>query len=423
MLILNAGINRISISLGGAAVGMFLLSYAYFRGHRRIEPAVAWVIALVVCVSLGGVALNSDLTGFLNVAARILCGVVWILWLGTQIDWAGLRQLLLTVRTPEVIVSTLDSAILHGVLTQREWRSRRNAARLRLGAARLSLRSLARLLGEGALHAFLRLERTEENALIRCSTVADTAAEDVLRLEGVTAKRGSHVVLEALDLRLKPGEWAMVCGPSGAGKSSLLRLFAGLDAPVAGKITRLGRAISSDAALSVRLDGRIGLLVQNPEHHFIASTVVEDIEWGLLQRGMSREDARQRAEEMATALGIESLLERPCHALSFGEQRRVALAGLLVLEPSLLLLDEPTSGLDPVAAQELCLLVQRVVKKTGASVVWATHDFQSPPETVNRLLLLNGGRIIFDGPTSEGLTRPWLLRAGLAIAQESEKPC
>ena len=164
-------------------------------------------------------------------------------------------------------------------------------------------------------------------------------------------------------------------------------------------------------------------MVQNPEHHFIASTVAEDIEWGLLRRSVDEAEARRRALEMAKALGIDHLLHRPCHALSFGEQRRVALAGLLVLQPKLLLLDEPTAGLDPVAAHELRILVQRMVRQTGAACIWATHDLHSRPRWANRVVLLKDQRIVFDGPTAEGLSRPWMLRAGLAVAQEDESPC
>ena len=173
--------------------------------------------------------------------------------------------------------------------------------------------------------------------------------------------------------------------------------------------------MSADSKLNARLDGRVALLVQNPEHHFIASTVAEDIAWGLLRRGVDADEAKRRSTEMATSLRIEHLLGRPCHELSFGEQRRVALAGLLVLRPALLLLDEPTAGLDPVAAHELRTLVQEVVKQTGAACLWATHDLDSRPAQARRTILLREGRVIFDGPTDEGLTQAWLVRAGLAL--------
>ena len=123
---------------------------------------------------------------------------------------------------------------------------------------------------------------------------------------------------------------------------------------------------------------------------------------------------------MAEEVRIQHLLDRPCHALSFGEQRRAALAGLLVLEPELLLLDEPTAGLDPVAAEELRALVARYVKRTGAACVWATHDLHTLPPQALRTVLLGQGRVLFDGPTAEGLSRPWLLRAGLAVPRSDD---
>ena len=123
---------------------------------------------------------------------------------------------------------------------------------------------------------------------------------------------------------------------------------------------------------------------------------------------------------MANALGVDHLLTRACHDLSFGEQRRVALAGLLVLKPSLLLLDEPTAGLDPMAAQELRTLVQTLVEKHGSACVWATHDLHTYPPVAKRVILLRDGQVIFDGPTSEGLSSPWMQRAGLALTHGDE---
>jgi ABC-type multidrug transport system ATPase subunit len=95
----------------------------------------------------------------------------------------------------------------------------------------------------------------------------------------------------------------------------------------------------------------------------------------------------------------------------------------LVLNPSILLLDEPTSGLDPVAAYELRVLIEKVIQKTGTTCIWATHNLHSIPPQARRVVLLRKGRVIFDGETSEGLSRPWLLEAGLAIPQKGDLSC
>lgn len=415
VLVVNAGASSTAFSLAGTAVGVALLLVAYARGHARVEPMVAWTLSLVTVALVGGVALSGDATLLVGTGSRILCGVIWVLWVGTQMDWASFRQILLATRIPESVVAALDHALMHGILTKREWNRRRDAARLRLGSSRLPLSSWGPVLGEGALHAFVRLERVEENALLRCSASVMTDKMENVQLVAVDVERGGQLVLEELELRVNPREWLLVCGPSGAGKSSLLRLLAGLDGPSKGTMTRLGSAVSPSSTLRDRLDGRVALLAQNPEDHFIASTVGEDIAWGLLRRGVDPTEAQKRAKETAAALRIEHLVDRPCHTLSFGEQRRVALAGLLVLEPTLLLLDEPTAGLDPVAAHELRTLVQLSVEKTGATCVWSTHDLDALPPQAQRIILLRDRRVIYDGPTTEGLTQPWLIRAGLAV--------
>lgn len=423
VLVLNTAANDLWVSLAGSAVGALLLLGAAVRGHRRLQPAFAWTAVLVVVAVLSGVALTGDAGRFAGVAARVACGMIWVLWLGTQVDWASIRQLLLAVRVPEHVVGTLDHALLHGILTKQEWTRRRDAARVRSGKPTLPLSGWGQLLGEGALQAFLRVERVEENALVRSSAAVASISPDDSFLDAVDVERDGRLVLVELELSLPAGEWVLLCGPSGAGKSSLLRLLAGLNAPSKGEMTRLGTRVQPNSPLGARLDGRVALLSQNPQDHFIASTVAEDVMWGLLRRGVEADEARRRAGEMARALRVDHLLERPCHALSFGEQRRVALAGLLVLEPSLLLLDEPTAGLDPVAGHELRTLVEASVRRTGAACVWATHDLHAVPPQAKRVVLLRGGRVLFDGPSDAGLSREWLVRAGLALPGEGERAC
>ena len=423
VLIINAGARSTTLSLLGAGVGALLLVHARVRGQRRVEPALEWALALVVLALLAGVALTAHAEVIVATSARVLCGVIWVLWLGTQVDWASVRRLLLRLHIPEGVVASLDHALLHGVLTQREWLRRRDAARLRLGSRRLPLTSWGPLLGEGVLQAFARLESAEENAMLRSTSCAIVQAQECVHLDAVNVERAGQLVLEQLELRLGCAQWLLVCGPSGAGKSSLLRLLAGLEAPAQGTLNRLGKRVTPDAALRDRLDGRVAFLDQNPERHFIASTVAEDIAWGLLRRGVDAVEAHRRAREVALALRIDRLLERPCYQLSFGEQRRVALASLLVLEPALLLLDEPTAGLDPVAAHELCLLVEEAVQRTGAACIWATHDLHSLPRQATRVVLLQERRLLFDGPTVQGLSKPWLVRAGLAVPEAGETTC
>lgn len=423
VLVANAGVGSPTLSLACAGVGSALLLVSWRHGRRRVEPALAWGASLVALALLAGLTIGADASRLIGTATRILCGVVWVLWLGTVVDWASLRLLLLRARVPAGIVATLDHALMHGLFTQREWVQRRDSARLRLGKCRLPIATWGSLLGEGALGAFVRLERAEENALLRSAAVCARSSDGVVNMMDVEVTRGDAAVLRDLRMSIGAGEWVAVCGPSGAGKSTLLRLAAGLDSPSKGHIERTGSRITASTSLRDRLDGQVALLCQNPEHHFIASTVAEDVAWGLRRRGIEESEAASRTRSMTDALGIGHLLERPCYQLSFGEQRRVALAGLLVLEPKLLLLDEPTAGLDSVAAHELAKQVRDVVGRTGAACMWATHDLSSLPKEVERVVLLSEQRVVFDGPVAEGLSRPWLARAGLAVLEKEESPC
>ena len=268
VLVVNTGMRSTTFSLVGASVAAMMLLVVHARGHSRIAPGLAWIVALVVLALFGGIVLDISSEAIFETTTRILCGVLWGLWLGTQLDWASLRQLLLLFRVPEGAVASLDHAVMHGALTKREWVQRRDAARLRLGSAQLPLAAWGPLLGEGVVQAFTRLESAEENALLRSAKCEAIEASEAVHLDAVDVDRGGQSVLEQLELRLGRREWLLVGGPSGAGKSSLLRLMAGLEGPTQGAMIRFGHRVLPESTLRERLDGRAALLNQNPEHHF-----------------------------------------------------------------------------------------------------------------------------------------------------------
>ena len=214
VLVVNASAGSTIVSLVGAGSGGLLLVAGRSRGRSRIEPIFLWALVLVVSIVFAGIALSANADLIVEAGSRVLCGVVWVVWVGTQIDWTSLRSILLGLKIPESVVTSLDHALMHGVFTQREWARRRDAARLRLGESNLPMRTWALLLGEGALHAFFRLERAEENAFLRSSLTREVDGESGIDLDAVDVERGGKPVLKGLGLRLKPVSYTHLTLPT-----------------------------------------------------------------------------------------------------------------------------------------------------------------------------------------------------------------
>jgi energy-coupling factor transporter ATP-binding protein EcfA2 len=161
------------------------------------------------------------------------------------------------------------------------------------------------------------------------------------------------------------------------------------------------------------VDGHVALVFQDPDDQFFASTPIEDLLWGLRQRGVVGPAAEARAQSTLSALGVAACANRPIPTLSFGEKKRVAFASALVTAPRLLLCDEPTMGLDPVAAARLSAALAQATRQTPCAVVWATHDLAHLPPPLERVVLLRDGRVVVDGVRASALSPAWLEAAGL----------
>ena len=425
-LVANSCAADLRVSIAVAAVASTLLLAEGRASRRRAGPLSVVIVGSTGAALVGALLLGATASDGSAWAARVASGGAWVLWLGSGLDWASLRALLVHVGVPRAVVASLDHSILHGLLTVSAWRQRRDMARVRLGRGWLPTSAWASVLGEGVLDGFERVERVEEAAVLRSASPSDDSAGGAMVAEALCVRGGERRLLDGVSLRLEPGEWVAVCGASGAGKTSLLRALAGLLPIEGGRIVRLGRELTAATRWSERLDGRVGLLTQNPEHHFLASTAGEDVAWAPRHRGCSEPDALRRAREALDLLGLGHLFDRACHTLSFGEQRRVALAGVLVNCPKLLLLDEPTSGLDPLAAQTLCHAIEALDPDARPACLWATHDLHHLPSRVRRVVLLRDGRVVFDGPREVGTSRGWLVAAELAApvppAAQTDEP-
>jgi energy-coupling factor transporter ATP-binding protein EcfA2 len=228
--------------------------------------------------------------------------------------------------------------------------------------------------------------------------------------------------LEDVSFALEPGEFCLLASLSGHGKSTLLRAACGLvphfhGGRFEGRVTLAG--LDTREHGPARLGALAGALFQDPETQLVMSSVRSELALAQESRGHSAAAVARGVEEIALALGVEGLLDRPTHELSGGEQQRVALGAALAGRPRLLLLDEPTSQLDPVAGDELIALLRRLNEEHDTTILLAEHRLERCLSSADRVIALRDGRIAHDGPPRGFLE--WAARADPALQTPSAK--
>jgi len=230
--------------------------------------------------------------------------------------------------------------------------------------------------------------------------VAENANGALVELAGVRKVFGDNVVLQDIDLRIAHGEAIVVAGPSGSGKSTMLRCINGLEQIDAGTISFDGQRVDSAGRELPRLRRQIGMVFQafNLFPHMTVEQNVTAAPVNVL--GLSHEEARTRAAELLERVGIpEKTKEFPAD-LSGGQQQRVAIARALAMQPKLMLFDEPTSALDPEMIREV-LDVMRDLARSGMTMVVVTHEMGFAREVCDRLVFIDEGAIVEEGPPDE----------------------
>ena len=209
-------------------------------------------------------------------------------------------------------------------------------------------------------------------------------------------------VLDDLNFVIRDGESIGLIGANGSGKSTLMKVLLGL-LPHEGSVRVDEREVQKENLASVRK--KLGLVLQNSDNQMFMPTVFEDMMFGLLNYGMSREDAERRTDEVLEKLGLTELKHRHNHRISGGEKRMAAIATVLAMDPDTMLMDEPTSALDPCNRR----MVIDTIRELPNTKLVASHDLDMILDTCSRVILLNTGRIAADGLASEILQNRTLL--------------
>ncbi len=226
-----------------------------------------------------------------------------------------------------------------------------------------------------------------------------------------------HVALEDVSFSIERGEFIGLIGHTGSGKSTLIQHLNGLLKPTSGEIMLDGKSIWESKAATRASRFRVGLVFQYPEYQLFEETVYKDIAFGPKNMKLDAKEIDRRVRQAAEFVGLDSeLLEVSPFDLSGGQKRRVAIAGVIAMEPEVLILDEPTAGLDPQGREEILENIARYRQIHDASIVMVTHSMADVAKMADRILVMNQSHLALDGTVKEVFAKAWdLLDMGLDI--------
>ena len=220
-----------------------------------------------------------------------------------------------------------------------------------------------------------------------------------------------------VSLSVEEGDFVGVIGHTGSGKSTLVQHLNGLLKPTSGKVLLEGRDIWTEPKKIRDVRFRVGMVFQYPEHQLFEDTTYKDIAFGPKNMGLSEDEIDARVRRAAAFVGLkEELLDKSPFELSGGEKRRAAIAGVMAMEPRVLILDEPTAGLDPRGRDMILEQIGAYKEENDTTVLLVSHSMEDVARTAKKVLVMNGGRIAMYAPTAEVFSRAEELEAiGLSI--------
>jgi cobalt/nickel transport system ATP-binding protein len=456
LLVIAIGLNVVaaklwlSIALFCVSLTMVILSNIPYRLFALFFLAPAWATLIV----FGGFAAGFGMTPIfsigpltiyregvlqgLSAASRVACDMSWMAAVFLTTPFAKVLDALKWFKIPVVLINVIATAYRYAFLLFNEFFRMRDAARSKGGFRnyRMALRSTAMILTQVILRAYDRANRIQESMTARGESTQSARSEmrpsfrtesvacpnkcditpkavdpnaPVLRCEGVSYAFAGGRTLQNISLSVDSGELVVLCGPNGAGKTTLLKLFSGILSPQAGNIFLCGNLLDRKS----RFDAfqYVGMMAQDPNDQLFCTHVREDIAYGPTNLGLPNEEIDRLVTTAMSLMEVSHLADRPIHRLSYGEMKRVGLAGLIAMQPPLLLLDEPSASLDPATTRHLVKLIKHLNSHHGYTLVIVTHDINLASLLARRIIILNDGKITADGTPKQILTDDQLLKS------------
>ena len=453
LLVIAIGLNVVVAKLW-LSIGLFCLSLTLviasnipYRLFALFFLAPAWATLIVFggfsagfgitpIFSIGPLTfyLEGVLQG-LSATSRVACDMSWMAVVFLTTPFAKVLDALKWFKMPAVLINVIATAYRYAFLLFDEFFKMRDAARSKGGfrTYRIALRSTAMILSQVILRAYDRANRIQESMTARgesarlqkppslmtesdaCPNNCDITPKvvdsnaPVLRCDGVSYAFAGGKTLHNISLSVDRGELVVLCGPNGAGKTTLLKLFSGILAPHEGEIFLCGELLNRKSCFDAFQ--YVGMMAQDPNDQLFCTHVGEDIAYGPTNLGLPKEELDRLVTTAMSLMEVSHLANRPIHRLSYGEMKRVGLAGLIAMQPPLLLLDEPSASLDPATTRHLVKLIKHLNRHHGYTLVIVTHDINLASLLAKRIIILNDGHIAADGTPRQILTDDQLLKS------------
>ena len=238
------------------------------------------------------------------------------------------------------------------------------------------------------------------------------------------------VAIEDINISVEKGDFIGIIGHTGSGKSTLVQHLNGLLKPTSGTILLDGKDIHSDKNFTRQARFKVGLCFQYPEYQLFENTVYEDIAFGPKNMRLSKEEIKERVLRAAEFVGVRNdMLQKSPFDLSGGEKRRVAIAGVMAMQPEILILDEPSAGLDPKGRKVISEMIEQYRKNTGSTVIVVSHSMEDVAESADKVLVMNKGKVEYFASVDEvfsnaehlveiGLNVPEITKVFLALKKQ-----